>query len=723
MSGIGSSTQRNEAYVDLEQTSPPVSVPTHAPSPPTSPLSPRAVGHLYEPLETQPSRIKDAGTAALKKPPGQVENLNADSPQPSPLLGRKIRSQVDGAPNSPVVGHGSRNGSLPGSRKASVISLSSLTKLDSLPQSVDAPLSPTPKSARLTIFHEPLKIPGDVQELVESWHTAEGWKESLKPEEKADADFVALVRSERNQNLAGLKGNTTDSHGNIIPSQQTVMKCLIKFRDDFDGSWAKMKEECTDRGLMQVINDVRASELALCLADVSKNFGILNCGSTKLTSDCDFALISPSENQADEAKGVAKFNDSFESRWGRSSASTFDSNAYTMQYSVKCSDPNNEKVRGTQQLKFSRVMANMQKDPQSIKKHNEALLQAVEPSKRPQLEKFINSVAKKAEWAELKVKQGMIDLVLKLSSPVNESKQSAKEGTLRSVKGFDYFKADDEAKEGIRKTYSTVVEAAFQDDPVQLNNVKVKAENAIHLELKGGARIENLQKAMVAGQKTIDNLRYACNGAEFVQIHNEGIKNTIEYCRKAIDETDDPEERQFLEDQIVQLETKILEVGQGDKALKVFKKYDMVVRERNAALELLNGLQPKYARIVALGAMDNKDAKTQAEIKKLQSSICSLLHIQHGNIGVVLFECREKIKELEKNREGLNNKVNDVEDEHGSLLAKAIGMIDAKDKMVVRYQNAQLEGMLFAQEAHVGEGAFDYTVRDLQKGDMIGSCV
>lgn len=385
--------------------------------------------------------------------------------------------------------------------------------------------SPRPlPSARVTIAHEPLIIPDDAATSLGKWYADESWLEALKPDEKADPAVVNALRKERNQNLSTLKGVQLDAEGNCIPSDVQIKTCHIRFRDEFEGSWALMKEKCTDKGFMQVINDTRASELKLCLVELSKDFDILNCGSTKLTSDCDFALISRDKNQAEEAKGVARFNAIFQERWGRSSASTFDSNAYTMQYSIKCADVDNEAIRGTQQLKFSRVMANRQSDPESVKKRNEAVLQAVEPAKRQLLAQSLESAAKKAEWAELKVKQGMIEQVVNDAELEDPTKLASKEGTLRAVKGFTYFSASADEKERVRTLYTRVVEEAFKENPTQLQNLRVKVENAIHLALKGGERIQNLQAAMVDGQKTIDALRHAQTGDEFVAIQNEGLK-------------------------------------------------------------------------------------------------------------------------------------------------------------------------------------------------------
>lgn len=173
----------------------------------------------------------------------------------------------------------------------------------------------------------------------------------------------------------------------------------------------------------------------------------------------------------------------------------------------------------------------------------------------------------------------------------------------------------------------------------------------------------------------------------------------------------------MLHAQIETLKAKQLAPEQGDKALQAFREYDSAANARASALDLLNALKPKFTRLRELDARTTQDVKTKNEIEKLRAAICKLMNIQTANIGVVLFECNAKIKDIEKNRAQLNMTVEAAEDKHGLMLAKALAILHAKDQMVIRYQNAQLEGMLFAQEAHVGEGAFDYTVRDLQKGD------
>lgn len=690
-------------------------VPAQQTTPATSPLSPRAVVHLDPPLPVQPAKIDSTTPKPLQAAStlsDQLKENEANTPK-SPVLSR-MKSQA----GSPVMVRKRASVTLSGSSFFTKTTSSSSSPSGTSSEVTAKRESPRPlPSARVIITHEQLVIPDDASDLLGKWYADEGWKEALKPDEKADPAVVAAQQKERNQNLSTLKGVRIDANGNCVPSDVQIKACHIRFRDEFEGSWAVMKEKCTDKGLMQVINDTRASELKLCLVGISKDFDILNCGSTKLTSDCDFALMSRDQNQAEEAKGVARFNAIFQQRWGRSSASTFDSNAYTMQYSIKCSDFNNEAIRGAQQLKFSRVMANKQSDPESVKKRNEAVLNAVEPAKKQLVAQSLESAAKKAEWAELKVKQGMIEQVVQGAELEDHTLLASKEGTLRAVKGFTYFAASDADKEKIRTTYKNVVEEAFKENPTQLENLRVKVENDIHLALKGGERIRDLQSAMLEGQKTIDALRNAQTGGEFVAIHNDGLRKIIEYCGETLGKTEDPEEIQVLQAQIEGLKLKQLAPEQGDKALQAFKEYDSAANARALSLDLLNALKPKYARLAALDAVTTQDVRTKNEIEKLRAAICKLLNIQNIDIGIVLFECQRKIENIEKNRAKLNEAVETVEDRHCHILVKANAILDAKDQMVIRYQNAQLEGMLFAQEAHVGEGAFDYTVRDLQKGD------
>lgn len=519
--------------------------------------------------------------------------------------------------------------------------------------------------------------------------------------------------------------NTSESKLGRVPYEtQDIGRALEIFQNEYHCSWAEMKEGCQDKVVLQVVNDLRSSYLKEIFQELNHEFPgikIHDFGSTKLTSDRDFSFAVSPTNQTTESKIVTRFNAIFESKWHSPSATVFDSNAYTMQYVLSASDPEIEAKRSKLQQEGSLLMKLRTSTPDSWSNFKNNTLAGIKDQTKFRQKEF--------EFARVEQKNKNLELILNKEIVRQEVRNAANSNNII---------LDEQAivLEGNQATESEKYATAAQEIKLRNPHAEIEASNALHEEFKSNYALQEQQRLEVFS--TLKKLDGIDSPAEFAQVFNEFHENLIHSLEDRLSREQDPSIIQALSNRIEILQSSKIDEGQEAEVMSAYHERRGLEETKNHLLKEIKSLESEIAELnqlkneatgdlfkLGLLAYDDKKIKINVADLKFMDAVTIRAKTQlkgkleqHNTKSIA--EVEEKLKQKKaKSTEQLNLVNTAILEKKGPSGYgenwKIAGSIDLEgDRLLVQMQESNLQGMCFAQEAHVSEGAFGVVVLNIQ---------
>lgn len=496
--------------------------------------------------------------------------------------------------------------------------------------------------------------------------------------------------------------------GRISYSREQIIGALRTFEQEYECSWHTMKHRCTDKQILQIINDLRSAYLEEIFSTLKTEFPTLkkisDFGSSKLTSDRDFAFEVGSDQQAKEAEVVSRFNDLFEHIWNMPSSVVFDSNAYTMQYTLSANDPDIENKRSQMQGEGSLLMKLRTSTPKSWEIFKSETLKRIT---RTTLRE-----AKLAEFTRVEIQNANLHSLL--------NKEILKLEMARTGTDLNISKLSE----------SEIAKAAAA---IKENNphLEIQASNALHEYLKTSYHsIEKHRNALFSTLRNLEESSFANLTTEFTTTFNSQTNRLIMQLKQSLDKEKNPMARTQLQARIAHLENSRIEAGEEKDVMTAFKnrtRSEKAIKETHQQLVLLQSQKKQFQQLTSqLDVLTTKLAhsrtagdatthqqaitKVQEELNKLKASLGAKVNSEVTHlIDAKLAELTPKLRFLKEENEKLADELGEHWDKAGVLGIES-------DRMLMQMQQLNLKGMCFAQEAHVSEGAFAFVVLNIQAG-------
>jgi len=560
-----------------------------------------------------------------------------------------------------------------------------------------------------------LQIPPDSLKSLANWYqNNNSWDKDPK---KSNA-----LQQQRNENLQG-KGKA-DSHGNIIPTESHINEAITKFVSEYKGSWSEMKHHCTDKGMMQIINDLRSSELNTIFTQLKSeytNLQINDFGSANLTSDKDFAFQIKNElNQTKEAEVVTKFNEIFQKRWNVASAVIFDSNAYTMQYLIKAQNPEIEGKRQTQQKVFSWVMKFRLGDEESNQEYIDLVVGEIEnEDEKSTVKELMESAANRTRALNYEVKKEMLLGAYRGASPIEGGTRNQEEIFIEE------FNIESASQKDIKEFNNLFNDLKEQIGDQALDERRIRAENNLHEDIK--TSFEQFEKGFVSLQKNLDNLANSKDGDQFKQRFDRMKEEIMGIYEAKIEDTSDPEFKESLQEELDRLENTSISDEDRDQVFEAYTQYKGLCTDREENITKLHEIQSHKTHLEHL--ISQRETSQGEKLIKLEDSIRERMTKLKESLGYdvkshlseseLIEKSDEAIASYQSKKEEYDESIKEFSRDTGNMMALVTAFFEAKDNLLLHSQRIQLEGMCFAQEAHVSEGAFAGVVLDYQGGQYM----
>ena len=450
---------------------------------------------------------------------------------------------------------------------------------------------------------------------------------------------------------------------------------------------------------MQVINDLRASYLSVIFAQLRKEFPGLNIadfGSSKLTSDRDFAFELGSHNQAKEAQVVERYNQLFKKDWGEDSASAniFDSNAYTMQYLMSASSPEAEGTRSKQQTEGSLMMKLRNSSPESWKEYKEKTLSLMKaaaknpdlsPEESERLHRAVGNQVK--EFIKVERDSKKLDNLLneEILHQLSDEDSDQVFGDLKGAfekEGLDTHASIQESLDQIRKL-----------DPSIVKRVEVNASDKLHQKIKQG--FKNIENGRFQLLRIRDELSKITDPAKFANGFNKAIDGALNFIQNKSDIGASMATKRLQSNKLDDSPQEAKAMMNAFRDRRALEKEESSVHNKALSLEKCkNELKAAKAQRATV-PFGEKQVQLDKKIESLEKEIGQLKHVG------------EEAKQLESRK-------NELKESHAEYWEMAASLDDAADMMLIEMQKQNLQGMCFAQEAHVSEGAFAFVVLNIQ---------
>lgn len=506
----------------------------------------------------------------------------------------------------------------------------------------------------------------------------------------------------------------------VAYDKSQIPAALKEFEEKYHCSWHEMKHLCTDKQTMQIINDLRSVYLEETFTTLRSEFphlkSIADFGSSKLTSDRDFAFAVGAGHQTKESIIVARFNQLFEETWKAPSATVFDSNAYTMQYVVSAADPKMEERRSNLQNHGSMLMKMRNATPEDWKAFKTGTLSQISD---PKVRESKAAEFEKVEKQNQELRLLLDKEILKIASKNPSSTTPLPDTRLLS----------DSAIHSAAETLKAL-------DP----HIEIQASNALHEKIK--TSYHNLERQRVDIFSTLEKLdqhSHAGNADEFAIAFNAKTNNLIIQLKMSLANETDTTTRANLSSFIKQLENSRIEKGEAEPTMQAFKeRTDLDKEEKTLQKERrdLEKFATRYEQVSSqleqLKSQATKGSFSPTELKNMQlqmdkhnaelHSIKDHLKLGTGeDLGKAL---TSQITLVDKKLhgdpssgiKGLAAQREDLALKHGEFWDRAGRLGLEGDRILIDMQRSNVLGMCFAQEAHVSEGAFAFVVLNLQAG-------
>lgn len=489
--------------------------------------------------------------------------------------------------------------------------------------------------------------------------------------------------------------------GRVQYQPEDVEKAFQEFEEKYHCSWAEMKHHCTNDATLQIINDLRASYLEEMFDELREEFKgdlkkISDFGSSKLTSDRDFSFSVGADRQTKEAKIVARFNERFEKVWNAPSATVFDSNAYTMQYVLAATDPQMEEKRSQKQQMGSLLMKMRTASPEGYQAFKEECLNRLGSGQvcEKKAQEFEN-VERLNDKLNVLLQQQIVRMEL---------------GDNNAAVSHLLTRLPEDLIGSEKVELSLLVDALKEKDP----QIEIKASNALHDHFK--AHYEKLEERKLTLFNTNEHLALSDDAGQFLSQFNDQLDQLIK------DAKTDEEKSKFQGLKLGNEEA--MEVMDIFKERAQFEKLEMQTNGDRRSLEgvfiqttaKLNRIQELQTEINQGGkSSDLKALNTQLE--QLQNDVKVLTKEYGARSSQDLIEKMQmKMTTLDKEITDLSNKKKQLQQLHGEYWDLCGAFKQEEDRLLIEMQDLNIQGMCFAQEAHVSEGAFGFVVLNIQAG-------
>lgn len=525
-----------------------------------------------------------------------------------------------------------------------------------------------------------------------------------------------------------------ETNGSRIAYKQTeIAPALKRFEKDFQCSWHAMKHGCTgseeDKKFLQIVNDLRASYLEEIFAGLKADFPNLTIddfGSSKLTSDRDFALGGfGADRQTMNTTIDKQFNARFEAIWKAPSAIVFDSNAYTTQHVMKATDPHMEASRSDLQHEGSLLMKLRNGTPESWENFKSTTLAKItDPARQARQTREFGKVEKENAELRLQLNKEIVKIAI----------EGSHHAALKESIGKYLNTPLDLLPDTVVLDLNKAATAIKSHDPL----IEVQASNNLYEGIKTGYGVlEKERLDLFSALRSLDELSSEDNPTEFAQTFNATTKSFIGKFTKELTTLEnklktekDPKVSKDLQNQIDDLKNQIgqLEntlipkedetgVMQAYKDRSTLGQAEKNLHEKRIELEghvtHFKRLQKKSAELTS----STGSGGTLADLTKVETAI-SALKKQYGakTLEELSSKMNQEIGKVEAELNEVQKKSEQLSNEHGAFWDQ-VGAIGVEgDRLLIDMQRSHLQGMCFAQEAHVSEGAIGFVVFNIQAG-------
>lgn len=514
-------------------------------------------------------------------------------------------------------------------------------------------------------------------------------------------------------------------------SQQDIAPALERFEKEFHCSWHEMKHGCSEKDskFLQIINDLRACYLEEVFDSLRSDFPNLTIddfGSSKLTSDRDFALGGFGADRQTMNTMIDKhFNAKFEAIWKAPSAIIFDSNAYTTQHVMTAADPQIEESRSHLQHEGSLLMKLRNGTTESWENFKSATLaQISDPKLQKQQSMEFDKIEKRNKELELRLNQEILKLALGGSHHV-----AVKESIGKYVNTPIHL-----LPENAINDINAAAKAIKASDP----HIEVQGSNNLYEGIKTGYGVlEKERLDLFSALKDLGKLTTEAKPIEFAETFNATTESFIKKLNKEMEKLEarlgsetEPgtlsgikNQMQDLKNHIDYLKNTMIQKGDENGVMRAFK-------DRTSLEQAEKGLQEKRIELEGHAVHLKKLEKSLAELTsktgpggssndltKIENSIAKLkTHYGAKSLSELSSKIGEEIGKVSSLLNGIREKRSNLEEEHGSFWDQAGAIGVEGDRLLIDMQRSHLEGMCFAQEAHVSEGAIGFVVFNLQAG-------
>jgi hypothetical protein len=490
-------------------------------------------------------------------------------------------------------------------------------------------------------------------------------------------------------------------------SDSQIDQALEVFKDVCDCSWAEMKSSELEKEFAggkhgmklsqfrQIINDLRFAALQEVFDKIAPEFPdelkqdangtypiIKDFGSVKLISDYDFAVAIGADSQVKETQICDRFDQEFQKIWHATGAKIFDSNAYTMQYRREATDPEQEAQRTNLQEEGSLLMmARTAGNWEQYKETSLAQLDAMPQDSSKLQESKTNFTANmKAKFAKVEARNARLQLNLNKEIVNLVASHSPQWASLKDQldKGLTSPKLKEKLNEVVTKLTA------------KHGDLAVKASNKLYGQIKGNyGEVETAHRQLTNAKQ---ELLMAADSNAFNVTFEKATEGHIKYLEARLSVVSDPSEKAVIDANIADL-----------------KSAQELVSRKSEKAQLVS----KECLGFALKDKKLLEERKQLEAKSFQFKLKPGNHsaAEEDQLNQAIHALDRQLVELSQTRQAF------LAEKGNQRSWDAVSQIDVQsDRLLVEMQTYNLEGMCFAQEAHVSEGAFAFVVENLQAG-------
>ncbi len=510
-----------------------------------------------------------------------------------------------------------------------------------------------------------------------------------------------------------------DSHQSDLYSREEkyhynkneILGAIYTFENVYNSRWSALSKECKDDKIIQMISDMRSAILEDVLGELKAenpdlNYRIMDFGSRDPLSDKDIAISIGSNHQTKEAELAQSLNKIFSEKWSKlPTASIFDINFFTMQYLTTSFNPEFEQQRASLHMEASLLMKmrNLSPEDWALYKSTTIINAGGDWEKSSELIVLFEKLENDNKSFNKRLYVELIDVGLRNS----ETKDFVIQ-LLKTIEGSLEPQAKKVFREGLALLESGLIEHEQQTQLIDSlpDNLIFKLYSEIMLESPTLSIIASnqLHEAFKIKYQELEidcsYITILCDQLEAFEedpkvIYKE-LQRLFELCHRY--NPGHPPKELITQKNCMQFYEVFKSRRHLEKELQTCFKKIIEFENNELALERLKRTREKLESQSLLGGYKYTDFKNLMELeKKIQNfPPCE----------------KESLEALKSFYNGIQMK---LENGEGQLWDLA-GFIElTRDRIILSMADFNLKGMLFAQEAHISEGAFHVVVDIIQR--------